>query len=201
LLVTTRFARTLAATLSLVLSAGASAYTTVDLFNSPGIPGTGGHYTVVGPCYCEEVAVFSPVHPLDPGTYDFGQVRDYWVQSGITPDGGPDQDVLYLLFSPVEIVGTYPYDFPAPSRDVYPMSTALCAQDDVACNASFEGAYLDSRLIITVPQGQYDVQVGFIGPYLYTPPVPEPAAAATLLLGLTLAAAASRRRVQGRRAG
>ena len=197
---TPRIAKRLAATLLLALSGWASANTAIDLSTATGVPGTGGDFTVVGPCYCKEDAVFFPVLLLAPGTYDFGQVRDYWVQSGYTPDGGPDQPNLYLLFSPVKTTGTYPYDFAPPPTFDFP-STGLCAQEDVACNAGFMGAYLDTKLIFTIGPGQDAIQIGFIGPYVYTSPLPEPAMAGTLVLGLAMIAAISRRRADGRRAG
>ena len=194
---TARIAKRLAATLLLGLSGWASANTAIDLSTATGVPGTGGHFTLVGPCYCTEDAVFFPVLMLAPGTYDFGQVRDYWVQSGYTPDAGPDQANLYLLFSPVETAGTYPYDFPPPPTYNFP-SLGRCAQEDHACNADFVGSYLDTKLIFTIGPGQDAIQIGFIGPYVYTPPLPEPAAVATFVLGLALIAALSRRRVPGR---
>lgn len=190
---TPRITRKLAAALLLGLSGWASATTAINLSTATGVPGTDGHFTVVGPCYCTEDAVFFPVLLLAPGTYDFGQVRDYWVPSGYTPDGGPDQPNLYLLFSPVQTAGTYPEDFAPPPTYDFP-STGLCAQDDDACNAGFQGAYLDTRLIFTIGPGQDAIQIGFIGPYVYTPPLPEPSATGTLVLGLALSAALSRRR-------
>jgi len=196
---TSTIAKTLAAALLLGASAWASASTTaVNLFTTPGVPGTGGHATVAGPCYCDQGADFSAVLLLAPGTYDFGKVRDFWVQSGSTPDGGPDQPNLYLLFGPWEAVGTYPGDLPPPPTGVFPSSSGLCAQDDVACNASFTGVWKDTDLILTVAPGENAVQIGFIGPYVYTPPVPEPSGVAMSVLGLALVGAASRRRA-GRR--
>jgi hypothetical protein len=197
---TSGIAKTLAAALLLGASGWASASTVaIDLFKAPGVPGTGGHATVSGPCYCNQDAVFSPVLLLAPGTYDFGEVRDFWVQSGGTPDGGPDQPNLYLLFSPWEVSGTYLGDLPPPPTDAIP-SGVLCAQDDLACNASFAGAFHDTRLIFTVAAGQDAIQIGFIGPYVYTPPLPEPSAYAMLVLGLAFMGGTARRLRQGRRA-
>jgi len=198
---TSTIAKTLAAAVLLCASAWASANTTaIDLFNTPGVPGSGGHATVAGPCYCEQGADFSPVLLLAPGTYDFGKVRDYWVQSGSTPDGGPDQANLYLLFGPWVAVGIFPGDLPSQPTGAFPSSFELCDQNDVTCNASFTGAFQDIELVFTVGPGQNAVQIGFIGPYVYTAPVPEPSGVAMSVLGLALVGAASRRRPAGRRA-
>lgn len=188
---TSRIAKPLVAALLLGLSGWASAAAPIDLFKTPGVPGTGGTGTIVGPCYCEEPAVYSPVLLLAPGIYDFGGVRDFWVQSGPTPDAGPDQPNLYLLFSPVEVAGIYPDDFSALPTFAMP-AFALCAQDDDACNASYRGAYMDTPLVVTVASGQDAVQVAFFGPYAYTSPVPEPISYAMLLAGLILLAGARR---------
>lgn len=189
---TSRIATPLVAALLLGLAGGASGSTTaIDLFSTPGVPGTGGHATVVGPCYCDQGADFSPVLLLAPGTYDFGLVRDYWIRYGAPPEGGPNQPNLYLLFSPWEAAGTYPGDLSPPPSNAYP-SAVQCAQDDAACNASYEGAYLDTRLIFTVAPGQDAIQIGFIGPYAYTSPLPEPFAYAMLLAGLILLTGARR---------
>ncbi len=185
-----RIAKTLGALL-LGLSGWAAANTPIDIFKTVGVPGTGGTATVAGPCYCDQTAVYSPVFLLAPGTYDFGQVRDFWVQSGSTPDGGPDQPNLYLLFVPVEVAGIYPDDFGAPPAYDFP-STALCAQTDDACNATYRGAYLDTSLVFTVAAGQDAVQVALFGPYAYTSPLPEPLSYAMLLAGLILLAGARR---------
>jgi hypothetical protein len=199
---TSTITKTLAAAALIGASGWASASTTaIDLFKTPGVPGTGGHVTVPGPCYCEQGADVSPVLLLAPGTYDFGKVRDYWVQSGFTPDGGPDQQNLYLLFNPWEVVGTFPGDLPFLLDYASPASLALCAQDDVACNATYTGAFQDTELILTVGPGQNAVEIGFIGPYVYTSPVPESSGVAMSVLGLALVGAASRRRSAGPRAG
>jgi hypothetical protein len=192
---TPRIAQVLAAAgLSCLTGWASASIPAIDIFDTPGVPGTGGSTTVQAPCYCDQPARFSPVMLLQPGTYDFGDVRQYWVQSGATPDGGPDQANLYLLFDPVELAGSYPDDFPAEPTYVYP-ADALCAQDDAACNAAYVGAYKDFDLTFTVAPGQDAVQVGLVGHYLYTPPVPEPLTAAMSVLGLALVAgSASRRR-------
>ena len=93
---------------------------------------------------------------------------------------------LYLLFSPWEVVGTFPGDLPFLLDYAYPASFALCAQDDVACNGGYTGAFQDTELILTVGPGQNGVEIGFIGPYVYTSPVPEPAGIAMSVLGLAL---------------
>ena len=190
-----KLARHLIAALLLGLSDWAAAgIPAIDIFTVAGVPGTGGYLSVDGPCYCEQEAFFSPVMLLAPGTYDFGELRDYWVQSGATPDGGPDQPNLYLLFSPVETSGTYPDDFPPPANYAFP-SLALCSQDDVACNASYDGAYVDLDLVFTVSPGQDAAQVGLIGKYQYTSPIPEPFTFAMLSLGWILVAGIARKRV------
>ena len=157
----------------------------IDIFHTAGVPGTGSDTTIVGPCYCVEPAHFSPVILLQPGTYDFGEVRDYWVQSGATPDGGPDQPNLYLLFDPVVRLGMYPDDFGGPPPDVFP-SSALCAQTDAACNAAYTSAYKDFDLLYTLTAPQNAAQVELIGHYLYTSPLPEPLPSAMLAFGLAL---------------
>ena len=167
--------------------------TAIDILTAAGVPGTGGYSTVQAPCYCDQTAWFSPVLLLSPGVYDFGKVRDYWVPSGSTPDGGPDQPDLYLLFDPVEASGWYPDDFSTPVTYVFP-SFARCDQTDDACNASYLGAYADTDLIVTVAPGENAVQLGFIGSYLYTPPVPEPFTSGLFVLGLALMAGISRKR-------
>ena len=130
---------------------------------------------------------------LQPGTYDFGEVRDYWVQSGSTPDGGPDQAALYLLFAPVIVSGTYPDDFP--SLPPYPFpSTALCDQNDDACNATYGNASVNFDLTYTVPPGENAAQIELIGNYVYTPPVPEPWPSGLLIVGLALLAGIATRR-------
>src|SRR5450432_3462210 len=94
-----RIAKFLLAALLLGLSNLASASAApIDIFNVAGVPGTGGNTGVGGPCYCDQTAYLSPVILLQPGSYDFGKVRDYWVQAGETPDAGPDQPNLYVLF-------------------------------------------------------------------------------------------------------
>ena len=192
---TSSIAKYLAAASLCGLAGSASAGTIpIDIFTVAGVPDSGGYTTTVqGPCYCDQTAWISPVVVLAPGTYDFGTLRDFWVQSGYTPDGGPDQPNLYVLFGPVEAVGLYPYDFPAPVTYAYP-STALCAQTDDACNASYPGTYADTDLIVTVAPGENAVQLAFIGSYLYMSPLPEPLTLAMFVLGLALVAGVSRKR-------
>lgn len=195
----TRLASSFAAAALLGLSGLASAATTpIDLLAVSGVPGTGGEATVYGPCYCDQASVFSPVMLLAPGTYDFGTVRQYWVRSGATPDGGPDQGSLWVLFAPVETSGTWPQDFPPETTSLIP-EVALCEEGDDACNARYDGHFVDERLLFTLPPGQNAVQVGLIGHYLYTPPsaVPEPVAPAMLVAGLLLVAGLARRRRAG----
>ncbi len=191
---TSRLAKCLTAALLFCLTQAASAGATpIDLFDTAGVAGTGGYSTVIGPCYCDQQALFSPILLLQPGTYDFGTVREYWVQSGFTPDGGIDQPNGYLLFSPVESSAWYPDDFPPPATSAFP-AVDLCNQEDVACNAKYVGAFTDFDLIYTLPAGQNAVQIGLIGNFVYTPPVPEPLACATFALGLALVAGISRKR-------
>lgn len=183
----------LAALLLGLSNLASAAATPIDIFDTAGAPGTGGYTSVVGPCYCEEPAYISPVMLLQPGTYDFGEVRDYWVQSGSTPDGGPDQAALYLLFAPVIVSGTYPDDFP--SLPPYPFpSTALCDQNDDACNATYGNAYVDFDLIYTVAPDENAAQVELIGNYVYTSPLPEPFPSGMLIVGLALLAGIAVRR-------
>ena len=177
--------------LSGLASAGTHA---IDIFTVSGVPGTGGNATIDGPCYCQQQAYFSPVMLLAPGTYDFGEVRDYWVESGSTPDGGPNQQNLWLLFGPLEATGTYPGDFPAQPTYAYPKNYALCDQDDTGCNASFDGISVDIDLVYTVQPGQNAVQLGLVGHYQYTAPLPEPVSFATFMLGLALMAGIAMRR-------
>ena len=196
---TTRLARSLvAAALSTLTGLAAAAATPIDLLTVPGVPGTGGDATVYGPCYCDQASWFSPVMLLGPGTYDFGTVRQYWVLSGITPDGGPDQGNLWLLFSPVVTSGTWPQDFPPQTTSMIP-DLVLCQNGDMACNDSFDGLFVDEHLVFTLPAGQNAVQVGLIGHYDYTPPlaVPEPVAPAMLLAGLAMMGALARRGRRG----
>lgn len=175
----------LAALLLGLFNLASAAALPIDIFNVAGVSGTGGDTTIVGPCYCEQPAHVSPVFLLQPGVYDFGMVRDYWVQSGFTPDGGPDQAFLYLLFDPVVTLGTYPDDFGGGPAYTFP-STALCGQDDAGCNATYRSAYTDFDLIYTLSPGQGAAQIELIGNYRYTAPVPEPLASGMLACGLAL---------------
>ena len=185
----------LAALLAGLSGLATAAATPVDLFDTPGVPGTGGNTFLEGPCYCTLPAHVSPVMLLQPGTYDFGEVRDYWVESGATPDGGPDQPNLYVLFDPVYVSGTYPDDFFPTPPYVFP-ALASCDPSDAACNATYAGAYVDIPLIYTVSAGQDAAQLELIGNYQYTSPLPEPSPGGLLLAGLVLAAgfSATRRR-------
>lgn len=189
---TSRIERVLAAALCLVgLMGSASAQVSpIDIFETAGVPGTGGYSSFTGPCYCTEPDFYSPVMLLDPGTYDFGSLRDYWVPSGVTPDGGPDQPNVYLLFAPVETSGFYPDDFTAEAPYTFP-AIAFCTQDDAACNASYQGASEVFDLIYTILPGQNAAQLGFFGNYHYISPVPEPSSWALFVLGLTLVAGIS----------
>ncbi len=189
-----RIAKCLLAALLLGLSNLASAAAApIDIFHTAGVPGTGGNTSIVGPCYCEEPVYISPVILLQPGAYNFGEVRDYWVQSGSTPDGGPDQPNLYLLFDPVVETGMYPDDFSPLPTFTFP-STALCDQNDAACNAAYGNAYMDFDLIYTVSPGENAAQVELIGNYLYTSPLPEPFPGGMLVFGLALMAGISTKR-------
>ena len=188
-----RIAKTLAASLLPCLSAGAMATTSVNIFSAPSVPGTGGSATVSGPCYCEVAALYSPVLSLGPGSYDLGQVRNWWVESDPTPDAGPDQPNLWILFGPVAVAGTYPWDFTVPPL-AFPTAGALCDQTDAACNSSHDGAFVDTAIFLTVGPDQDAVQVSFFGPFAYTPPVPEPAADALFVLGLASLAGIRRSR-------
>ena len=192
---TSTIARVLAAALGLfgLMGSASAQVSAIDIFKTAGVPGTGGYSSIVGPCYCTEPAFYSPVMLLDPGTYDFGSLRDYWVQSGSTPDGGPDQPNLYLLFAPVEMSGFYPDDFTTEPPYTFP-ALALCDQADAACNASYQGASEAFDLIYTVLPGQDAAQLGFFGNYQYIPPVPEPLPLAVFVLGLTWMAGISKAR-------
>jgi hypothetical protein len=183
-------AKTFAAASLAALSSWTSASTiALDLFKLEGIPGTGGQAYVMGPCYCDQIEIFSPVIPLPPGTYDFGEVRSYWTLARTTPGGGPDQPFVYLLFKPWERAGIYPQDFPPLPTEVSLSAFWRCARDDAECNASFTGAFVDTELVFTLEPGQQAIQIGFIGPYSYTSPLPEPVPGAMLVLGLALVAA------------
>lgn len=192
---TARFAQFLAAVVFSCLAGLARAgIPAIDIFHAPSsVPDSGGSFTVMGPCYCDQTMVWSPVIRLQPGTFDFGTVREYWVPSGYTPDGGPDQDNFWLLFAPVMATSDYPYTYTGLPDYVYPTS-ARCAQTDDACNAAYTGAYVDFHMIYTIPQGDDAIQIGLIAKWQYTAAVPEPAAPAMLLLGATLVAAVGRRR-------
>lgn len=166
----------------------------IDLLTVAGVPGTGGSAILQAPCYCQQTATFSPILLLAPGTYDFGTVRDYWESSPGTPDGGPTQANAYLLFGPLESAGSYPDAFPAQSTYAFPQSTALCDQDDAACNASYSDRFVDTELVYTVLPGQDAIQIGLVGDYRYTAPLAEPGSAAMFLLALALLAGHAARR-------
>jgi hypothetical protein len=179
---------------SLLALTGVAAATPIDLLSV----GPGTQVTVTGPCYCNQLAWFSPIMTLQPGTYDFGTVRDFWTASGGTPDGGPDQDTLFVLFSPMETQGAYPDgEFP-PLLDYEFPPIARCAQSDAACAATYNGAYQDFDLTFTLAPGENAIQIALVGNYLYTPPVPEPETEALLVLGLGMLAGAARRARGGR---
>lgn len=76
-----------------------------------------------------------------------------------------------------------PDDFPPPPDYVFP-TFALCDQQDDACNARYRGAYQDFDLTLRIAPGANAAQIGLIGNYLYTSPLPEPVPLAMLLLGL-----------------
>ena len=200
---TTRLARFFTAVLfCCVAGSTRAALPAIDLFGADGVPGSSGYSTIMGPCYCDQTMYSSPVMLLQPGTYDFGRLKAYWVPSGYTPDGGPDQPILWLLFAPVEVTADYPYTYTGLPTYAYP-SYALCAQDDAACNASYDGAFVDFDLVYTVPSGDDAIQIGLIAKYLYTAPVPEPSTLVLAVLGAMLVAASARlrRRARARRFG
>jgi hypothetical protein len=178
-------ARYLVAALLLCMTGLASAASTpIDLFGPNGVAGTGGFTTLQGPCYCDQPALFSPVFVLAPGTYDFGEVRVWWVRSGYTPDGGDNQPNYYLRFDPVEAVGSWPDAFAGLENYAYPSADGFCDPNDATCNAAYAGAYVDVDLVYTVLPGQNAIQIGLIGNYRYTSPLPEPLAWAMSVLGL-----------------
>jgi hypothetical protein len=190
-----------AALLSCMSGLASAASTAIDLFGTNGVAGTGGYTTLQGPCYCDQPAFFSPVFVLAPGTYDFGDVRVYWVASNSTPDGGDNQPDFYLLFDPVEAVGSWPDAFPGLLNYAWPSADGFCDSNDAACNASYAAAYVDIDLIYTVPPGQDAIQIGLIGNYRYTSPLPEPLDWTMSVLGLILVGAASTRRAGAVRTG
>lgn len=196
-----RLCKFLAALLLSCVSGLASATPTgIDVFNTPGLPGTGGTITLMGPCYCDQQVVFSPLLLLPSGDYDLGTVREYWKPANYTPDGGPDQPTVFLMFQPYVLTGSLIYGFPALPDYLYP-ALVLCNQDDAACNAKYDGGYEDFALTFTSTPDQNAVQIGLVGNFVYTPPapVPEPAPSAMLLAGLALllpAAGIARRRAR-----
>ena len=165
----------------------------IDIFHAAGVPDTSGYSTIMGPCYCDETLYSSPIMLLAPGTYDFGEVREDWVPSGYTPDGGPYQSIVWLLFAPMETDGYFPYTL-APLPSYASPSIELCAWNDDACNNSHAQAYQDFDLIYTVQPGENAVQIGLIGTYQYTSALPEPLSLAMFALGLMLVAAMAKRR-------
>ena len=146
-----------------------------------------------GLCDCTQSAFVSPVLQLQPGTYDLGHVRDYWVQPGGTPDAGEGQDNLYVLFGTQVRFGNAANP-PDPVYYVYP-DYALCGQNDATCNASYANSYQESDLIFQVTADTDELQVTLIGSYVYTPPaVPEPATSLTIALGLLILTGVAKRR-------
>lgn len=189
-----KLARLLISTWLLGMGMAASANTiAINILTATGAPQSGGYTTFYGPCYCDEPAFFSPVLLLQPGTYDFGEIREYWVLSGPTPDAGPQQENDWLLFTPVETTGNYPTDFSTLPNFGTPIS-AICEQTDDACNAHYAGAWVDIPLLYDVPAGQNAIQIALIEPNDYTPPVPEPFMFEMSALALALFAALARRR-------
>ncbi len=191
----------LAAVLSCCLTSIASAAPTpVNIFRAPGVPGTGDTVVLPGPCYCDQLVNFSPILVLAPDTYDLGTVREYWTAANFTPDGGPDQDILFLMFQPIALTGSLVYGFPDQPGYLYP-NYATCAQTDAACIATYAGAWQDFSLNFTLTPGNDAVQIGMVGNYVYLAPaaVPEAPTSALLLAGLALllpAARAARRRAR-----
>lgn len=173
---------------------GSAAVIPIDIFNVSGV-GFSGYTTTSGPCYCEESAYLSPIMVLQPGTYDFGKVREYWDLSDDTPDGGPNQPNFYLLFAPLITYAPSVSDFPQRSYSYpgYP-STWQCELDDAACNAMYSRAYVDFDLLYTVAPGETAVQVELVSNYEYTSPISEPFPSSMFVFGLAVVAGVSAKR-------
>jgi len=148
----------------------------------------------VGPCYCTSTLTTTPVLSFASGeTVDFGRVSISTFESGLTPDAGPNQPFFFLQ-SNVES------SFGPPNPTFFLTGSSLsfssCDQSDAACVTQELGSFVSVDLIFTIPVGASNIQLGWVGPYDYVAPVPEPSTWAMLMIGFTAIWFAGYRRSQ-----
>ena len=170
-----------------VISAGPSraAYVSIDIFSAPTatitIPDFGGYpfsgpYYVSGPCYCQPgyVTGFFSVQPGD--VVDFGKLTIYSAEL-TTP-------LLAVQFGNFPLVINYLID-----RPLEYMVNPTSVVDDLA---EAPPVTYDLTAYVIPAYTQY-IQLAWLGPYDYAPPVPELSTWVMLLIGFAGIAAASRR--------
>jgi hypothetical protein len=150
-------------------SADATVYR-IDLNQPGGVPGTGGAQFMYPGCYCDGQMVFySPVYLANPGDeFYFGTASIFSYLSGLTPDGGPNQEPLYVTGS----VGV------SYNAQILPY---VNFGYDLIFDPGTRGVVLD----FTIPAGSHSIQIE-LSDYAYTPPVPEPSTWAMMILGFAV---------------
>jgi hypothetical protein len=150
----------------------------IDIFQpgGPSIPGPDmgtGPYKFQGCSHCDFQFVFSSRYLVNPGdTVDFGSVT-------ITP--GPDDGTN--LFGPEHnfIIGNpaVSYNSGLGGWPSVGPELSICFGADLApCQVP-----QTTDLVYVVPDGASSIQVGWLGYYVYTPPVPEPSTWVMMILG------------------
>jgi hypothetical protein len=160
-----------------VSSADATVYR-IDLTQPGGVPGTGGTQFMYPGCYCDGQTVFySPVYLANPGDeFYFGTASIFSYLSGPTPDGGPNQEPVYVTGS----VGV--------SYNAQILPYVSFGYDPIF-DPGTRGVVLD----FTIPAGSHSIQIE-LSDYAYTPPVPEPSTWAMMLIGFAAIGLAGYRR-------
>lgn len=153
-----------------------------------------------GPCYCGSTVTYSKVFDVHAGDIiNFGSIQLFSFQAGPTPDGGPNQALVFIQASPI-IAFDPTLTFVSDLRfDHSSVSFTLCAQNAVNCSGL--GSSTISSLLVTVPDGATELSLAWVGPFIYSAPaaeiasVPEPSIWAMLLIGFTTLGFAARRRL------
>lgn len=176
--------RTLVVSLALMFGfvggAGAATYETINLF-SGGVPGTGGKGIYYGPCYCETTVYYSPVYLIPAGTtVYFGTLDLYWVESGPTPDAGPDQPYFFIL-SPVAVsydpplTPLMPFQYQTEFPSLFPTQFGSCGTYGVSGGGcGLYSGYSVNPLLFTIPTGSNAVQLAWFADYYRYDPGPVP---------------------------
>jgi hypothetical protein len=142
----------------------------IDLTQPGGVPGTGGTQLIYPSCYCDpQVVFYSPVYLANPGDeFYFGTASIFSYLSGLTPDGGPNQEPLYVTGS----VGV--------SYNAQILPYVNFGYDPIF-DPGTHGVVLD----FTIPAGSHSIQIE-LSDYAYTPPIPEPSTWAMMLIGFAV---------------